>query len=355
MRWVTGFLAIVIATPAAAQQIEVTLNEAVQRALQVQPAMVQARGTQRNSGAARTSAWAAFLPSVTFGGSASKNSLERFDQNSNKLIPPIPNYASSLSANINLITGVGQLANIKAANATLDAAEAGIITQRFRTELDTKQAFYNASANEDLVRVAESQVVRARQQLQISIDKLHAGSATRSDSLRSTVDYGNARIALLEAQANLATAQANLGRQIGVDQSVRAVPDSVLPPLPDTAALRTAAIEGAPQVEQADAQARAAGSQVSIIRSQYLPSIIASIGNAYTGVVAPWTTTNAYASGWNAGVTVRWTLFNGFIRERSLTNAKVARDVAVARAADVRRQVSAQFTQELAALTTAYE
>ena len=161
--------------------------------------------------------------------------------------------------------------------------------------------------------------------------------------------------ALLEAQANLATAQANLGRQIGVDRSVRAVPDSVLPPLPDTAALRAAATEGAPQVEQADAQARAAGSQVSVIRSQYLPSITASIGNAYTGVVAPWTTTNGYASGWTAGVTVRWTLFNGFTRERSMTNANVTRDVAVARAADVRRQVSAQFTQELAALTTAYE
>jgi len=74
------------------------------------------------------------------------------------------------------------------------------------------------------VRVAESQVRRARQQLQISIDKLHAGSATRSDSLRSTVDYGNARIVLLQAKANLATAQANLGRQIGIDQSVRALP-----------------------------------------------------------------------------------------------------------------------------------
>ena len=36
--------------------------------------------------------------------------------------------------------------------------------------------------------------------------------------MRSRVDYGNARIALLEAQANLATAQANLGRQIGLDQ-----------------------------------------------------------------------------------------------------------------------------------------
>ncbi len=353
MRWVTGFLAIVIATPAAAQQIEVTLNEAVQRALQVQPAMVQARGTQRNSGAARTSAWAAFLPSVTFGGSASKNSLERFDQNSNKLIPPIPNYASSLSANINLITGVGQLANIKAANATLDAAEAGIITQRFRTELDTKQAFYNASANEDLVRVAESQVVRARQQLQISIDKLHAGSATRSDSLRSTVDYGNARIALLQAQANLATAQANLGRQIGIDQSVRARPDSALPPLPDTAALRASAISTAPQLQQAEAAASAARASQWAARAQYLPTLSFSYGTNRQDTVFNRAFANNEVHNWRIGLS--WPIFDGFKREQSQVSAAVTRANAEATAADARRQVSAQLTQQLAALATTYE
>src|SRR5207249_9319405 len=107
----------------------------------------------------------------------------------------------------------------------------------------TKQASYNALTSIELIRIAESQVTRAQQQLRISIDKLHAGSATRSDSLRSLVDYGNARIALLQAQANLATAQANLGRQIGVDGPVRAVPDTALPAFPDTTALRQSRID----------------------------------------------------------------------------------------------------------------
>src|SRR5689334_13461407 len=188
-----GFLVvafgILLTTSAAAQQapapqgLEVTLQEAVRRALEVQPAMVQARGGQRTFGAARTSAWGAFLPSVSFSGFATKNSAQRFDQNSNKVIPPIPNYGGSLSGAINLITGVGQFASIKAANANLDAAEASVVVQQFQVTLATKQAFYNAIANEELVRVADAQVRRAQQQLQISVDKLHAGSATRSDSL----------------------------------------------------------------------------------------------------------------------------------------------------------------------------
>jgi len=39
--------------------LEVTLQEAVRRALDVQPAMEQARGNQRNAGASGRSAWGA--------------------------------------------------------------------------------------------------------------------------------------------------------------------------------------------------------------------------------------------------------------------------------------------------------
>lgn len=354
---VAGIVALVLSTPAAAQQVEVTLNEAIQRALLVQPAMVQARGDQRNAGAGLWATNGAFLPTVTSNGSYGRAGGTRLNQQTNQIVtaPATTTFQGNISASLELFDGLRRFGDRNAARATNDAAEAGVVNQRFQVTLATKQIFYDALANEELLRVAQSQVRRAQQQLQISVEKLRAGSATRSDSLRSTVDYGNARIALLEAQANLASAQANLGRQIGVDQSVRAVPDSVLPPLPDTAALRASAIERAPQVEQADAQARAAGSQVTVARAQYFPSITGSIGNSYSGAVAPWTTTDGYLSGWSAGVTVRWTIFNGFTRERQMTTARVARDLAEARAADVRRQVGAQFTQQLAVLTTAYE
>ncbi len=202
--------------------------------------------------------------------------------------------------------------------------------------------------------MAEAQVARARQELQIAVDKLRAGSGTRSDSLRSAVDLGNARLALLQAQANLATAQANLGRQVGVDQPVRAAPDSALPPLPDTTGLRVQVVESAPQVQQAEAQARAAGAQVAVSRSAYWPTLNYTASNSFSGFDAPWQGTGAYTKGWNVRVSLNWTLFNGFTRERSMTSASVARDVAEAQAADTRRGVSAQYTQQLAALLTSF-
>jgi outer membrane protein TolC len=173
--------------------------------------------------------------------------------------------------------------------------------------------------------------------------------------LRSRVDYGNARIVLLEAEANLATAQANLGRQIGLDQPVRAVPDTVLPPLPDTSSLRTNALESAPQVAQATARARAANAQLTSQRFQYLPNLTVSYSNNQNSLDPPWRGLGGFRETFSWRFGLSWPLFNGFERERNQVNAATARDLAQANAADARRGVNAQLTQQLAALTTTYE
>jgi outer membrane protein len=355
MRWVTGlFLAMVIATPAAAQQVQVTLHDAIQRALQIQPAMVQARGDESNAGAQRLAAVGAFVPSVTLNSSAFRQNIGSI-VNGVAVPGSVYQYNTGLNFSVDLFDGLRRVQRYRNAAATAAAADAGYVNQQFQVTLQTKQAFYNAIANEELVRVAQSQINRAKQQLQISIDKLHAGSATRSDSLRSTVDYGNARIALLQAQANLATAQANLGRQIGIDSLVRAVPDTALPPLPDSTGLRTAAIESSPQVVQAQAQARAFSASVWDQRSQYLPTVSLSYNTSSQGFTEPWTGFYPNRNINRLTFGLSWQILNGFQREQQQTAATVQRDVAQARAEDARRQVNAALTQQLAALTTSFE
>ncbi len=354
MRWLTGILLITIATPAAAQQVQVTLQQAVQRALQVQPAMVQARGDETNAGAQRLAAIGAFVPSVTLNSSAFRQNLGSF-VNGVAVPGSAYQYSTGLNFSVDLFDGLRRVQRYRNAAATAAAADAGYVNQQYQVTLQTKQAFYNAIANEELVRVAQSQLNRAKQQLQISIDKLHAGSATRSDSLRSTVDYGNARIALLQAQANLATAQANLGRQIGIDSLVRAVPDTALPPLPDSTGLRTTAIESSPQVVQTRAQARALSASVWDQRSQYFPTLTLSYNTSSQGYTEPWRGFDPNRNINRLTFALNWPILNGFQREQLQTSATVQRDVAEARAEDTRRQVNAALTQQLAALTTAFE
>lgn len=355
MRWGMGggMLLVVLAAPTAAQQVEVTLTDALQRALLVQPAMVQAQGGVRSANAQMLANSGSFLPTVSLSGNSSRSGGSQIVGNQIVPAPARTSFSGALSANLDLFTGFRRIASRRAADASQDAADAGLINQRYQVILQTKQAFYNAIANEELVRVADAQVARTRQQLQISTEKLRAGSATRSDSLRSVVELGNAQIALLQAQANLAFSQASLGRQIGVDQAVRAVPDSTLPPAPDTTGVREAALSSAPQVRQSEAQARAARAQVWVSRSAYWPTFSTSLSKGSSGAVAPWSSTTGYLDNWAVRFSVSLTLFNGFVREQAVTNSSVQRDNAEAVAADTRRFVNASLTQAIAGLQTA--
>ena len=215
--------------PLAAQQLEVTLPEAVRRALDVQPAVVQARGAVTNAGWQKRAAYGAFLPTVSLTSTASRQNDTTVGGIGVKIPPGIYTYNTGLTASVDLFTGFKRLASYRNADATEDAADAGLANQRYQVTAATQQLFFTALADEELVRVAQAQVQRAQEERQISVNKFQAGAATRSDTLTSTVDLGNAQLALLQAQANLATAQANLARQIGVDGTVRAVPDSQLP------------------------------------------------------------------------------------------------------------------------------
>jgi outer membrane protein TolC len=134
---------------------------------------------------------------------------------------------------------------------------------------------------------------------------------------------------------------------------VHAVRDSTLAPLPDTTALRAQVLDSSPQIRQADAQARAARAQVTVAHAEYWPTFSASYSNGYTGLEAPWSGTQNYVNNWTLRFSLSWTLFNGFSREGDQVSASVQRDIAEAHAADLRRQLNALFTQQVAALFTA--
>jgi len=358
------------ALPAAAQEVSrdtvaatdsgpvrLTLAQAISAALEVQPAMIQARGDRRNASAGERTAFGSFLPSASMSATRNQASANRFNPTTNEIVSggaSSKSYSGGVTLDLTLFDGPRRFAARRAAGATSDAAAASLTSQRFQVTLQTTQLFYNTLADEELVDVATAQVARATRQFQISVQKLRAGQATRSDSLRARVDLGNARLTLLQAEANLATARSNLERQIGIDRPVRAVLDSTFPEPPDTSALRAEVGQSAPIVALATAQARAANAKVIVAQAQYWPTLSASFLNGVSGFDAPWTTFNSYVNNWSLKVTLSWPLFDGFSREQAQVNARVARDVADAQAADARRQVEALLTQELAALETAH-
>ena len=351
--------ALVLPAPSLAQDRAVTLADAIRRAEQVQPGVVRAQAEIRTAEAQRRNAWASYLPSL----SASSSASEFFSEGASRIDPVTGQLTSgnnanrslstSLSASLDLFTGFRRGAETGAARAGQQAAEASLVDARFQQALATTNQFFDALAAAQLVKVREASVRRAEEQLKVSVNKLRAGSATRSDSLRSLVTLGNARLELIRTTADLAAAEAGLARLIGETGRVSAVDDSAFYRMQaalDTAALRAEAESRSPRIRSAVAGASAARANVRASRSAYWPSLTLSANTAWNA-----SRTNDYdlLNQRQLSLALRWNLFDRFDRELAITQREATLDVAEAESADARREVASELTARLADLAAA--
>jgi outer membrane protein TolC len=249
-----------------------------------------------------------------------------------------------------LFDGFSRLADHRVANAGVADADAAFVNTQFQAILQVKQAYFDALAAGELVRISDTRIQRAQEQLNISIEQLNAGTATRSDTLRSHVEVANARLQRLQAVTQLASAEAALARLVGMDGSVSAVRDDALLVMSDldTMSLREEVLAGSPQIQQADAAERSAAAQFSAVLSQYLPRATASYSRSWSA--SQWLDLNP---SWSVRLSFSWTLFNGFTRELNRTRSAMTLESAKAQAEDSRRQVNTSLTQYLASLAAA--
>jgi len=344
---------------AAAQDRSVTLEEAIRLSARVQPDVVRAASAVRTAGAQKRNAWGAFLPSV----SAASSGSDFFSEGENRVDPVTGLVTSgnttnrsintSLSASVDLFTGFRRGAELSAARANVNAADALLINAQFQQALTTTNQFLDALAAAQLLRVRQASVRRAEEQLKTSIAKLRAGSATRSDSLRSLVTLGNTQLDLITTQTDLATAEANLARLIGESGRVHAADDSsfyaVLPAV-DTQALRSEAQSKSPQVQSAASSATAARASVRASHSAYWPTLALSANTGWSGNRA---TDYQLLNQRQVSLALRWSLFDRFDRELTITQREADLDVAEATATDAKRAVEASLQQRLAELDAA--
>jgi len=339
----------------------VTLEQALQLGRQYNPSQVQAQQNLRVANMGVTEAWGAYLPSVSASAGSSKSSSQRYNSATGQVVTAPGDQSSfGLNANLNLFTGFQRGANQRAANATRDLNQAALLQQDYATDLNTKQAFFNALSTQELVGVAQANLARSDQQLKLTSEKLRLGATTRADSLQASVDYGNAEVQLIQARANALTAQANLARAIGAVGMVAAVPDTALEvrlTSLDTAALRRDAEASAPSVVQAQAGVTAAQASLAANRAVYYPTLSLGASQRWAGqILFPWNPIAAgpkYTGTWNVSLSLNYPIFNGFVREANIVNADASYQTSQAKLRDARLGLDASLTLELTALDAA--
>ncbi len=337
----------------------ITLDEAVRLAKRNAPAAVQARNAVRQQAGTVRSRYAAYLPTLSFGAGANRQNGTRYLLDLDTILPnDVPWRANhSLSSNLEVFDGGRRWFELQAARAGVDAAEASEVAQEFTVSLNVKQQFYAVLAAREQQGAAAKQLEQAAEQLKAANARVGAGAATRSDSLRSVIAVGNARLAVLAAENALAGANASLSRLVGSPTLVTAAPDDQR-----DAALRVtrsdtellALAEQGPAVRQAIAAADAAKQNSRAAKTPYLPTLSLGLSQSYAasqpGFALLGDTRNKNIA---TNLRVNFTVFNGLNREQQMLQASLAEQNAQAALRDAKLNARQLMIQQLGTLRTA--
>jgi outer membrane protein TolC len=335
-----------------------SLETIIARTLAHSPAVAGAIGTVRDASAARLVAVGAYLPSLVLNGITGKS-----DQSATTTSATDTTAATSSSvqttrgagvaALVDVFTGGRRSAQLRQANAMSRAATAGLVLQRYATIFTATQAYLDVLRAHELTRVAGDQLAQATLGLDYVLRRQAAGTAMTADVLSAQLAVSTARQVQLAASDTLNMTAAALGRLVGANGLVDADPAATLdfPPLVlNDAAIVSLAEATSPAVLTTQAVASADTAAVRAANTLYVPTI--SAGAGYN-----WANRSSFVgglrSGWVVELTTTFPIFDGFLREQTITQAKVASDVATVTAMDTRRLVGASAVQLLGNLHVA--
>ena len=351
-------LAVPLALPAQGDARPITLDEAVRLARRNAPASVQARNQIRSTAAAVRTRYGAFLPSLSFGGGAQTQVGQRYSVDLDSIIRQDAPWRAnhSFSSNLDLFSGGRRYFDLMTARANVDAAEATEVSQSFAIARDVKQQYFAVLAAREQQAAAQVQLQQADQQLRAAVARVAAGAATMSDSLRSIIQVGNAKLAVLNAENALATANASLSRLVGSIAIVTAVAS-------DTSEVATVAmtdaalfelVEQGPAVKQAQAQVAAAKQGRRSSLSPYLPTLTMGLSQSFTSTEDGF---GFLGDGRNKNLSTNlrlsFPLFNGLSREQQVVAANIAEENAEAQLRDSRLNARQLMVQQLGNFRTA--
>jgi outer membrane protein len=348
-------LAGTIAGVAAAQEadtLRLGLADALARARERHPAVVQAAAERRAREADVTAGAAAFLPTIgaqlgvmrsddpvaVFGGRLRQGRFEEADFALDALNRPRPltDFSSSLSIEQPLFQPEALMAR-RAGVAAARAAAFGASRTGQAAAFEAIRAYFAARLAEDRVLVLQEALEAARRVL-AQVQSL------RRNGTVTVVDEQLARARVSELESGLAMAEAGrfaaadfllviLGEPAG--RALR-LSDPLTPPAQGADTLSAAARDDVAALEAAVAAAEA---NIARAKGSWIPS-----AGAF-GTLDWHSGTAGIARGprhWTAGVVIRWTPFRGLADLGQLRRAEAERDGALARLGDLVRRAEAE-------------
>ncbi|HET9940977.1 MAG TPA: TolC family protein [Candidatus Eisenbacteria bacterium] len=342
----------------------INLAEAVDLARRNSLLRVQARGRSRTAAAAVRSAYGAYLPTLSVTGGGTRQLPEsggrtRIENGQVIVLPATPwSYNTTISSSLQLFDGFRRLNELHQAHAEEDASETNENQQQFQAVLDAKQQYFNVLAWREAESAAIAQLEQAEQQLKAAVLRVRAGTATRSDSLRSVIQVSDARLTLSEARNNVVVANASLTRAVGSDVPVTAASEdsTSLVGISVSEAELVKLVDRSPSVQLAEAELAVASEGQKVARTGYIPTVNASYNYSGSGTERPFAFgTEDFDYNGALRLSFNIPIFDQFVREESVVRANVAKDNAEASLKDAKLAAHQSLAQSLADYRNAEE
>ncbi len=237
------------------------------------------------------------------------------------------NYDINLSLRQPLFTGGTTLNSYRIAQFGAEAEKWKYRRDEHQVRYEVTEAFLNLVTARELRSVTEESIARSQAHL-TDLENLHSkGIVIERDLLRAQVSLSNARLLNLRAQNGVKLLTSHLCHLLSFDLDTDIIPDEIPDPaLPSgqTLEIYTAeALDRRPEMKATEADLAAAGRLVSIRKGEYLPKLFL-VGNY------DWKRPNReiepeFYDTWSVALALQLDLFHGGAKRFRLQQAKLSR------------------------------
>lgn len=356
-----------LASPPTSAPVAVSLDDAIHRAQQNQPALVAARGNARSVAIDRYLAKAALLPSATY-----ENSMLYTQPNGEFIASgqgggkePAPIFIANNAiheytsqAAITETIGLKELANVKVADANAAMASAEFEIARRGLVATVVGLYYSISDSETKERLMADALHVAQDFTGLTQKREQAREVAHADVVKAQLQQEQRQRDLLEAKVAAENARLNLAVLLFPDPRTPYTiePSSTVQPLPARAEVYDQASAHNPQLHSAMAALKASDAQVDAARAAYLPDLTF---NFNYGIDAPQFAKRSPDGVANLGYSITGTVnipvWDWFSTQKRIKQSEIRRSVAQATLTNTQRQLIASLEEAYTEASAAHD
>ncbi|HEX9740109.1 MAG TPA: TolC family protein [Ignavibacteriaceae bacterium] len=331
MRAILRVFILLLITGFTFPQENLTLDNAINIALQRNSSLQAAVNNLRTYESGLTASYGNLLPSVSANGSwewrrnddaGTSYNIGGFVYNVLPSVTENRSYSVGANANWTLFDGLANIALVSQSENDLEAARLSLQRLKQDVVFQTISFYYDVVNSQQLLTVARDDLLREQKNYETISERNKLGAVTLADVYAQQVNLGNAELAEIRAKNNLESSKADLLYYLGLDvlaeytfpddltvEELDMLKGRVTPEYDNVAVLVSEAFDNRFDYKSTQLQLESANDGITIARSGHFPRLTNSMGfNSFANKPGNLFDSKSYS----VGLTLSIPIFSGF-------------------------------------------